>query len=331
MAPGRAKRPHDVARSRAGRRLAPYDASCPFCPGNESRTPGETLRVVGPSRDVWAVRAFPNKFAVLQEGSEAGRTEHDHLFREMTGVGFHEVIVETPVHNRFIASMEDCEVEQILRAYQNRYQSLRESPIVKYIIIFKNHGEAAGTSLEHPHSQLVATPIAPVLLRRKYEVAIDHFDDTGRCLYCDLVEAETRAQVRMVMETEHFVVFHPFASRAPFETWIAPKDHQPSFAHAASGELKDLARVLRCVLRGLDTALGDPDFNYIIHSAPAEDEHKAYYLWHLQILPRLATIAGFELGSGIFVSSMLSEESAAVMREVLGKEDASQRSSDFIE
>jgi UDPglucose--hexose-1-phosphate uridylyltransferase len=154
-----------------------------------------------------------------------------------------------------------------------------------------------------------------MLLRRKYEVAVAHYDDTGRCLYCDVGEEERRAKSRIVLETDLFLVFHPFASRVPFETWIMPKRHQASFVLVSAEDLLALAPVLRRTLRALHDRLGDPDFNYIIHSAPSEDENKDYYLWHIQILPRLTTIAGFELGSGIYITAMLPEESAATMRE----------------
>jgi UDPglucose--hexose-1-phosphate uridylyltransferase len=243
------------------------------------------------------------------------RREEGLLFRELDGVGAHEVIIETPFHDRQLPVMTDREVADVLTAYQMRYQSLRKDPLLKYIILFKNHGEAAGTSLEHSHSQLVATPVPPMTLRRKYEVAIAHYDDTGRCLYCDVAEEERKAKSRVVMETDRFLVFHPFASRVPFETWIMPKRHQPSFGQVSENDLRDLAPVLRRTLRTMYERLGDPDFNYIIHSAPIEDENKDYYLWHIQILPRLTTIAGFELGSGIYISTMLPERSAATMRE----------------
>jgi UDPglucose--hexose-1-phosphate uridylyltransferase len=233
----------------------------------------------------------------------------------MDGVGTHEVIIETPAHDRTLAMMTDHEVADVLTAYQVRYRSLREDPRLKYIIIFKNHGEGAGTSLAHPHSQLVATPVPPMTLRRKYEVAIAHYDNTGRCLYRDIAEAEQKGKSRVVLETDRFLVFHPFASRVPFETWIMPKRHQPSFGQVGEEELRALALVLRRTLRALYERLGDPDFNYIVHSAPIEDENKDYYLWHIQILPRLSTIAGFELGSGIYVSTMLPEQSAAMIRE----------------
>ena len=319
IATDRAMRPHDFQQVSQPRVLVPRDESCPFCPGNEAHTPQEVLRIPGCRGAGWAVRVIPNKFPVLASQGEPWRREEGPLFREMDGVGYHEVIVETPIHNRRPSQMDAAEVEQILRAYQARYRALQQDPRVRYIILFKNHGERAGTSLVHPHAQLVATPIAPLQIRRKYEVAISHYDDTGRCLYSDLVEAEVAAQVRIVEETEHFVVFHPFASRVPFETWIAPKHHQPSFGQVSSEELAALAQVLRKTLLGLDDALGNPDFNYILHSAPTEDETKHYYRWHIQILPRVTTIAGFELGSGIYITTVVPEESAAFMGDIMAR------------
>lgn len=315
IATDRAKRPHEFGRSKKERDQPEHDAACPFCPGNEDHTPPAVLQLDARKNDGWAVRVVPNRFAALTGDGEPERREYGPLFREMDGVGYHEVIIETPHHNRFLAEMEDEEVGLILEAYRLRYQTLREKLQVKFVILFKNHGAGAGTSLQHPHSQLVATPIAPVLLRRKYEVATMHYDDTGRCLYCDLVDEERKAGSRMVWETMRFVVFYPFASRVPFETWIAPKEHQPSFAHTTEEDLRELAHVLKTTLGGLSQALGDPDFNYIIHSSPAEDESKAYYLWHIQILPRVTTFAGFELGSGIFINTAVPEESAPFMRQ----------------
>lgn len=209
----------------------------------------------------------------------------------------------------------DREVSDVLTAYQARYQALKQDQRLKYIILFKNHGETAGTSLVHAHSQLVATPVPPMTLRRRYEVAIAHYDDTGRCLYCDLAEEERKAKSRVILETDQFLVFHPFAAWVPFETWIMPKRHQPSFGQVNEEDLRELAQVLRRTLRALFDRLSDPDFTYIVHSAPTEDENKEYYLWHIQIVPRLTAIAGFELGSGIYISTILPEQSAVMMRE----------------
>jgi UDPglucose--hexose-1-phosphate uridylyltransferase len=317
IAPERGRRPHDFRRATAARVLPEHEPSCPFCPGNEATTPPEVWRVSDPQGTGWGVCVIPNKFAALAGAAAPRRREAGPLFREMDGVGAHEVIIETPVHNRLMPLMTDAEIERVLLAYQARFEVLRADPRVRYIIIFKNHGEQAGTSLDHPHSQLVATPIAPLQVRRTFEVAIGHYDDTGRCLYADLIEAELAAGVRLVQETADFVVFHPFASRVPFETWITPKRYQPSFGQASRGELATLAPVLRGTLRALYTALGNPDFNYIVHSAPVDDESKHYYLWHIQILPRVSPIAGFELGSGMSITTVLPEASAAHMREVV--------------
>jgi len=315
IAAERMRRPHEYTHPAEVRSRAVATGPCPFCPGHEASTPEEAFRLPDSSGTGWAVRVTSNKFPALGDGGRLERRETGPLFREMDGVGVHEVIIETPAHDRTLAIMTNHEVENILTAYQARYRVLREDPRLKYIMIFKNHGEAAGTSLAHPHSQLVATPVPPMLLRRKYEVAVAHYDDTGRCLYCDIAEEERRAKSRVVLETDRFLVFHPFASRVPFETWITPKRHQPSFGHVSKEDLHELAPVLRRTLRALYDRLGDPDFNYIIHSAPIEDDSKDYYLWHIQILPRLATMAGFELGSGIYISTMLPEQSAAMIRE----------------
>ncbi len=314
IATERAKRPDQFKRNQSPTDLLPYQPSCPFCPGNEALTPLEILRLPPTDDERWAVRVIPNKFPALSGNGEASRREQGPLFREMDGVGSHEVIIETPIHNQRMSVMKAHEVESILQACQTRYRILEKDPRIKSIIIFKNHGEHAGTSLEHPHTQLVATPVAPMLMRRQYEVAIAHYDDTGRCLYCDLVAAELEAKVRMVFETDGFVVFQPYASRLPFETWITPRRMQSSFGNISSDDLGELAFVLRRTLHGLDVALNNPHFNFVIHSAPAGDHQQDYYLWHIQILPRLTTIAGFELGSGIFINTMLPEESAKFLR-----------------
>jgi UDPglucose--hexose-1-phosphate uridylyltransferase len=317
IAPNRGKRPHDTGPTPAAGSQASWEASCPFCPGNESRTPPEVWRLAAPHGSGWAVRVIPNKFGALTGQGASERREDGPLFQEMAGVGYHEVIVETPVHNRPLPLMTDAEVERVLTAYQARYHALQADPRVKSIVLFKNHGARAGTSLAHPHAQLVAMPVAPMQVRRKYAVALSHYDDTGRCLYCDLVQAEVQARVRVVLETARFVVLHPFASRVPFETWILPIRHQASFGQVSAEDLRALAQVLRATLRALYDCLGVPDFNALVQTAPLEDEAKPYYLWHLQIVPRITTMAGFELGSGMAISTMMPEESAALMREVM--------------
>jgi UDPglucose--hexose-1-phosphate uridylyltransferase len=312
IATERAKRPHEFQRAQPLPRPA---GSCVFCPGNEAKTPAELWRIPDHGAP-WAVRVVPNKFAALSSDATGSRSEERPLFRRMDGYGHHEVIIETPHHNRWMALMNPAEVQNILAAFRERYWALRKDPHVRLVLIFKNHGLAAGTSIEHPHCQVIATPIIPSHIRRKYEVATGHYDDTGRCIYCDIVKAEKHFGERVVARSEHFLVFEPFASRSPFETWIAPFRHSPCFGSITDREIADLAAMLEETLARLYHGLNNPDFNLIVHTAPVEDEAHPYYLWHIQIVPRLATPAGFEIGSGIYVNPCLPEEAASFLRSV---------------
>jgi UDPglucose--hexose-1-phosphate uridylyltransferase len=312
----RAKRPNDFVHQRSKVEAPDFSPSCPFCPGNESMTPPQTLMYEKQSGNSWQVRAFTNKFAALNPDGKTTRHITEDFFTEMTGVGMHEVIVETPLHNRSLALMGEAEILRVLTAYHERYNKLSQQPSAKLVIIFKNHGIAAGTSLEHSHSQLVVTPVVPKHIRMRHEVAIRYYDKSGRCLYSDLVEHELMNGKRIVMETEKFVVFHPFASQRPFETWIVPKKFQASFGNVSQEDLQNLAHVLRINLVKLYRGLNDPDFNYVIDTAPVEDENEPYYLWHMRIIPRLTEVAGFEIGSGIYINTAIPEETAEFMRNL---------------
>ncbi len=318
IAAERAKRPHDFARKAVAVEKAAYREDCPFCPGNEHFTPHETLayRSSGPpdSRGWW-VRVVPNRFPALSPEGSLERKEEKGFFRMMDGVGMHEVVIESPLHHQTLPLMDDRQVEEVLLAYRERYLALREDPRIKLIIIFKNHGEAAGTSLEHSHSQLVATAVVPSNIRKKLEAAARHYDDHGCCVYCDMVEEELASGKRIVMDTERFVVLQPFASRSPFETWILPKEHQASFGLISMDDSKRFAKVLRATLLKLYSKLNNPDYNFVIHTSPIKDEMEDYYHWHLQIIPRLTTPAGFEMGSGIHINVSFPEETAQFLRE----------------
>jgi len=319
IAAERSKRPHsfrNVSKPPSEKPL--YQIDCPFCGGNEHLTPHETLayRLGGaPDSRGWWVRAVPNKFPALSPEGSLERKEEKGFFRMMDGVGVHEVVIETPAHNQLLSLMDDKQVEEILVAYRERYNAIREDPRIKLIIIFKNYGEAAGTSLEHPHSQLVGTPIVPSNIRRKLEEAARYYDDHGCCVYCDVIEEELSAENRIVMDTEKFVVFQPFASRFPFETWIVPKTHQASFGLISMQDSKTFAKVLKETLFKLYSKLNDPDYNFVIHTSPIRDEMEDYYHWHLQIIPRLTTPAGFEMGSGIHINVAFPEETADFLKK----------------
>jgi UDPglucose--hexose-1-phosphate uridylyltransferase len=310
LAPERGQRPHD---RRASERSSD-SSGCPFCPGHETETPAESDRIGTESS--WRVRTIPNKFAALAPDGSTRRRVIAHDFVAMDGVGHHEVVVESPEHFFDLATARDDAVEDVFRMYRRRYLALRrEGPAV--IVIFRNHGVGAGTSLAHPHSQIVAAPVVPPLIRQRFDVAMQHFDDLGTCLYLDILERERVDGRRMLLEEPSFAAFQPFASSVPFETWIVPRVQQASFGAVDDEQLRELAHVLRRTLAALRVSLDDPDYNYVIHSAPPDDEQQEYFIWHLQIVPRLSTPAGFELGSGIAINLSLPEETAASMRDAL--------------
>ena len=317
IAPERAKRPQQALKPRRANRLPDWDKSCPFCPGNESQTPPEVFRLpLSDEASTWEVRVIPNRFAALMPDGDIIRREDGGFFRKMDGIGAHEVIIETPSHNTPPALMSYEQVEKVLVAYQERYNALRRNRQFKFIAIFKNHGQASGTSLIHPHSQLIATPVLAPYYHRRLNVAVGYYADIGKCLYCDLLAEELEKGERIVAQTREFVVLHPYASRAPWETWIIPKRHCASFGLFPNEHLAELARVLKdtllCLYRGLD----NPAFNYMVNTTITEDEENPYYHWHIRIVPRLNLIAGFEMGSGIYISTALPEETASRMKQV---------------
>ena len=290
-----------------------YNEKCPFCPGKEKETPPETFRLGDPNH--WRVRVVYNKFAALsREGARIRKVNGS--YRSMSGVGIHEVIIEHPYHNAVTALLAEEEVADIIRAYQNRYLSVQEDERIESIIIFKNHGPTAGTSLEHPHSQVIATPIVPPQVRTRNEQAINYFDDTGRCIFCQTMEDELKAKERIIMETGHFVAFIPYAALSPFHIWIFPRRHTSSFASITGEEIKDLARNLKTTLAKLYYGLDNPDFNYSIRSTPMDERETDYFHWYLSIVPRVSQTAGFEIGSGMYINIALPEKSAEFLRHI---------------
>ena len=313
VAPGRGRRPATVQGPSAQEPMMSWDASCPFCPGNEAMTPPEVLSILA-KRD-WQVRVVPNKFAALEPAASSVEIRGSGLFQAMDGVGHHEVVIEAPVHNQSLAGMGPGEVEVVLRAFQRREAALRADPRVKLVLVFKNQGERAGTSLAHPHSQIIATPLVPPDVQQRLAVAHAYWDAHDRCLYCDLRDAELAAGERVVFHGEHFLVIQPFASRMPFETWVLPLRHRAKLGDLEEVEIKELALLLRNILRALSVELAFPAWNCLLHAAPAEAEHEECYLWHIQVLPRVATPAGFELGTGISITTALPEETAEILRQ----------------
>lgn len=318
IAPERTSRPHQIRQPAPPPppRQAP---ACPFCPGHEQDTPPELWRANGADGQ-WQVRVVGNRFPALAGAGRPRRWVLGHGFLAMDGLGHHEVVIESPRHDWDPATAQAAEVRRVLEAYRVRYHALQDEP-PGVILPFRNHGPEAGTSLPHPHSQLIKTPVVPLRLRQLLEVARAYYDDRGACLYVDVANQELADGSRIVLTTPELVAFQPFASATPHETWIMPRLHQASFGDAADQTLDALAGVLRAVLAGLSGLLGDLDYNYVVHSAPVGEERTEYFLWHVQILPRLSIPAGFELGSGMAINPSLPEATAAALREEIGKLD----------
>jgi UDPglucose--hexose-1-phosphate uridylyltransferase len=314
IAKERARRPDEFVRARKETDDIPaFDPRCPFCPGNEAMSAAETYRVE--DSEGWRVRVIGNKYPALsQEGDRIRRI--DGVFRSMSGVGFHEVVVENRRHDLSPALYTVDQMKTVLEAYRQRYVQMRNDPRVEAIIIFKNHGESAGTSLVHPHSQIAATPIVPTQIRHRMDEAIRFFDETGECVFCTTLRRELADRARIIARTDSFVAFIPYAALSPFHLWIFPTRHSSSFEETGEDEITDLASTLRTVLGKLYYGLNDPDYNFSIRSIPAREGQREYFHWYLTIIPRIVRTAGFEIGSGMYINTTLPEESAAFLRDV---------------
>jgi len=313
IATERAKRPEEFRKLKNKKNLPEYLDSCPFCPGNEQRTPDEIMRI--PYGDGWKIRVTPNKFSALspdvkrERKNEGGR----HI---ITGFGKHEVIIESPVHNMSIANMPVDDIKNIIMTYRERFDAIYQEPGIEHVIIFKNYGEGAGTSLLHPHSQIIGTPVTPLQVRHRIEEGMRYFDNTGGCLMCSCLNDEISDGRRIILNTGHFVTFVPFAAISPFHTWIFPKRHCATFSSITEEEVNDLARHLKTILRKFYAGLEDPDFNYVIRSENPKECKSEYFHWYISIVPRITQTAGFELGSGMFINTSIPEESAEFLRKI---------------
>jgi len=292
---------------------------CPFCPGNEDKTPPEivAIRNFGGQRDLpgWQIRVVPNKFPALQIEGDLDPKGYGN-YDMMNGIGAHEVIIENPNHATEFADFDHAHIVKILNIYRERMLDLRNDPRFKYILVFKNHGVAAGASLEHSHSQLIATPIIPKRVSEELEGSKLFFDSKERCIYCDIVQEELRVGTRVVESSDDYVVIEPFAPRFPFETWILPRHHYSHFETMPDSQYYSLAGVLKKTLQSLNKALGFPPFNFILHSAPVQDKALPEFHWHFEIIPKLTKVAGFEWGSGFYINPTPPEAAAEHLRGV---------------
>lgn len=310
----RARRPSDFAKDSV---VVTSSRFCPFCPGNEDKTPPEVLAystdaLRGSSR--WSLRVVPNKFPALRVEGDLDR-QGEGLYDRMNGVGAHEVVVESANHMETLADMDERQVAELIWAFRDRVVDLKKDRRLRYVMLFKNHGEAAGASLEHPHSQIIALPVVPKRVQEEIDGARKYYDFKERCVYCDILRQEVRDGERVVQQTDEFLTMCPFAARFPFETWILPFRHDSHFENIQEHEVYNLAWMLRVLLRRMDRVLEKPAYNLIIHSAPVQEASYSHYHWHIEIIPKLTRVAGFEWGTGLFINPTPPEEAARFLRD----------------
>jgi UDPglucose--hexose-1-phosphate uridylyltransferase len=317
IATERTKRPLDFSA-----RPEPRRGTCPFCPGREDLTPPELYAhrpSDGPGARAnvagWQLRVFPNKFPALRVEGDLDRSG-EGVYDRMNGVGAHEVIVETPDHTRGLSDLSEPEISGVFSAYQARMNDLRRDIRLKYVMIFKNHGTAAGASLDHSHSQLIALPVVPKIVSEEMKGALRHYRHKERCVYCDIVRQEQKERTRLIYENAGFVVIAPYAPKFPFETWVLPRAHRPRFESCSADDFALLANAMKTALRKLNVALDDPPYNFILHTTPFGEHEPAHYHWHFEIMPTLIQVAGFEWGSGFYINPTPPEEAASFLREI---------------
>ena len=317
IATDRAKRPTDFVREKVQIHGSGF---CPFCAGNEAKTPPEILayRKNGgpPNTAGWSLRVVANKFPALGIEGTLNR-QGEGLYDKMNGIGAHEVIIETPEHQLTLATLHPRGVEDVLWAYRDRILDLKKDRRFKYILIFKNHGEAAGASLEHTHSQLIALPVVPKRVREEVDSAKEYYNFKERCIFCDIIRQEVEDGVRLIAENQGFIALSPYAPRFPFEMWIVPKTHQSAFEESQKHEFEQLAAMVKDMLMRLDKVLDSPAYNYVIHTSPFPEVSNDHYHWHLEIMPKLTKVAGFEWGTGFYINPTPPEESTKFLREAL--------------
>ncbi len=293
--------------------------NCPFCYGNEHMTPPE-IEVIAyqerqPNTSGWRVRVVPNKFPALRiEGNLDKRG--DGIYDMSNGIGAHEVIIDNPDHFKGLDELSNEEVEDVLKMYRSRSLDLRKDRRFKYILIFKNVGAQAGASLEHGHSQLIALPMVPKNVKEEVKGAKKYYEFRERCIFCDIIAYEMEVGERIVYENERFLAFCPLSSRFSFEVWIIPKEHIDDFGMISDMDLKYLSQTLKEVIRKLKAVLGPHPFNYIIHTSPVNTDSHISYHWHIEIMPKLTRVAGFEWGSGFYVVFTPPELAADYLKKV---------------
>lgn len=298
---------------------------CPFCPGREDATPKEIYRVSGKYPEDWQVRVVPNKFPALGIEGELDRRA-DGAYDRMNGIGAHEVIIETRDHDLGLSDLSADQIYNVIRTYRERILDLKQDTRFRYILVFKNHGAAAGASLSHSHTQVMATPVSPRTVAEELKSAREHFFLKERCIFCDILAMELDSGSRIVKLDDDFVTYCPYASRFPFEMHVYPRKHSHDFSATGDAKLMTLAYHLKEILGRMNSALGRPAYNFLIHTCPCTDGRtrrpnywdtiELDWHWHIEILPRITKVAGFEWGTGFYINPTPPEEAAKFLRDV---------------
>ncbi len=313
----RSKRPTDFVVERPETK----GGFCPLCPGNEKTTPGEVLvfgRDAGQhaNSSSWQVRVVPNKYPALVIEGEIDR-QGEGLYDKMNGIGAHEGVIETPNHEERFSDLPPERMQRVFKAYQDRLLDLARDERFRYVMVFKNHGRAAGASLEHSHSQLVALPILPRMVVSELDGSLAYYQYKERCVYCDIIRQELQQNVRLVCQNEQFITVAPFAPRSPFEMWLLPRQHSSSFTAQDERSLAALSLLFRESLQRLDRCIPNVPYNFVLHTQPLHAKRLEHFHWHFEIVPKLTSIAGFEWGSGFYINPMPPEDACRYLREAI--------------
>jgi len=307
------KGPSDYLPFKPPYRVQEVEGPCPFCPGNEKMTPQETYSL---RRDGgrWSVRVVPNKFPFFHiEGDYDRRPEG--MYDVMEAIGAHEIVVEAPDHDQSLATMEPMQIEKILRAYRERLTDLEKDQRFQQFLILKNY---PGIFNRHPHSHILAMPVIPKRIDEEVSGTLDYYQRKERCIFCDIIKEEMAMKKRVILETVHFLIFLPFASRYPFEAWIIPKVHSPDFHRIKEEEMADLSGGIQSLFRCFFELLSDPPYSFTLHTSPVQNRfHRPEYHWHIETRLRIGLREGFEWGTGFFVNPTPPEDAANFLRGVL--------------
>ncbi len=316
IATGRAKRPEDFSKNGKGEEAkSDVDTEdCLFCDPNKSGQEKDVL-IYERSDGDWSLRVFPNKFPAFSHEEKMKQAGEGPYF-SMNGYGYHEVIV-TRDHYRHIPLLKDLEIAEIFDAFQDRYLDLMNRENINYVSIFHNYGKEVGASIAHPHSQLMAIPVVSPYVELELRGSEQYHKGNKECVYCVMAEYESEKKKRVVFENDEFVAFCPFASRAAFEVWVMPKKHKPYFERITKEEKLKVAEVFRPTMNSIYKALNNPPYNFYIHTSPCDGKDYPHYHWHIEILPHTATWAGFELQTGIEISTIQPEVAAEYLRKQL--------------